>query len=294
MKFTPPAVKEIIRKSSGALVFLACLIFNPGSVPPGARLMVYDFELGPDPVSNVDYVNSLGFAGLVTRCSDPADLVKLADYANHVATINGFQLLAFVKYDFNNPDSPQVWRDALPILASAGAPLWVIVKDAPSRAAVQGLLRRMARESQLFGVRTIIYPHWNTSIENAEEAAAYIAQVGHPNLSNSLHTCHEIRSGNQYSMEAVVATHAGDSRLVTIAGADENAYSGPPPGGGYPWDDAIKPLDRGKYSLLPFLQALHDSGYDGPVILHTFGITDDPGHLQRSLRAYARYRRHLQ
>jgi hypothetical protein len=90
------------------------------------------------------------------------------------------------------------------------------------------------------------------------------------------------------TLQTVVSEHAGVSALVTIAGADENAYYGPP----NPlvnWSDAIKPLDKGAFSLLPFLQALHDSGYDGPVILHTFGITSQSGHLQRSLKKYAEY-----
>jgi len=294
MKFIPTAVKEIIERSIRALVLLACPLLSPASVQAEVSLMVYDFELGPNPASNVDYVQSLGFRGLVTRCSIPTDVAKLANYANRAATIRPFQILAYVDYDFNNPDSPQVWRDALPILARANAPLWVIVKNAPSTTAIHALLLQMATRSQLLGVRTVIYPHWRTDIENAAEAAAHIAQIGHANLSNSLHTCHEIRSGNQYNMAAVVAAHASTSELVTIAGADDNAYSGPPPPGFLPWDDAIKPLDQGRYSLLPFLQALHSAGYDGPVILHTFGIVNDPGHLDRSIRGYADYRAKLQ
>ncbi|MBL4770704.1 MAG: hypothetical protein JKY61_06095, partial [Planctomycetes bacterium] len=214
-------------------------------------------------------------------------------YANHVPSVSNFQLLAYVNYDFNNPDSPQVWLDALPILASIDAPLWVIVKNAPTGTAVHNLLLQMAQTSQTFGVQTVIYPHWNTDIEDAAEAASYIAQIGHANIGNSLHSCHEIRSGNQYDLETVVTSHVSNSQLVTIAGADENAYSGPLPSGGQTWSDAIQPLDRSRFSLLPFLQELHDSGYNGPIILQTFGITNDPGHLQWSLRAYARYRRNI-
>jgi sugar phosphate isomerase/epimerase len=176
----------------------------------------------------------------------------------------------------------------LPILAKVRAPLWVIVREAPSAAAVRQLLTQMATESQAAGVQTVIYPHWNTDIDSAAEASALIREIGHPNLKNSLHTCHEIRSGNQYTLKTVVSKHAEVSALVTIAGADAKAYAGPftPL---VDWSDAIKPLDRGAFSLLPFLQELHDSGYDGPVILHTFGITGDPGHRKRSLREYAEY-----
>ena len=268
---------------------LACLLGKPTPVQAETSLMVYDFELGSSPVTNADYLRSLGFGGVVTRCSQPGDLSKLSSYASHVATLSDFRLLAYVNYDFKNPNHSHVWREALPILASAGAPLWVIVKNAPSMFEVQDLILRMAQASQLFGVRTVLYPHWNTDIESASEAAALIVQVAHPNLSNSLHTCHEIRGGNQYNMGSVVAAHASTTTLVTVAGADANAYAGPPPAGGLPWSDAIKPLDRGRYSLAPFLQTLKNSGYNGPVILHTFGITGDPGHLLRSLEAYDKY-----
>ena len=91
----------------------------------------------------------------------------------------------------------------------------------------------------------------------------------------------------------MVAAHAASTRLVTIAGADADAYAGPPTGNPVPWSDAIRPLDQGTYDLIPFLNSLDIAGYNGPVILHTFGITNSPGHLSRSLEAYAKLRLNL-
>jgi len=254
--------------------------------PPS--LFVYDFQLGLGPAGNVEHVKTLGFEGLVTSVQVPADLHKLSLYAGHAATLPDFDLLAFVSYDFGDAASADVWRDALPILAGVNAPLWVIVRGAPSAGALRQLLVQMATESQAVGVEAVIYPHWGTDVESAAEASALIQGIGHPNLRSSLHTCHEIRAGNQDTLDAVVAQHAGESALATIAGAEQNAYAGPfdPL---VDWSDAIMPLDQGDFSLLPFLQALHDSGYDGPVILHTFGITNEPGHLTDSLGKYAEY-----
>lgn len=252
-------------------------------------LMAYDFTLDDTTPANIDHVKALGYRGLATRVAVPADLPELTAYTAHAASIGDFQMLAFVVYDFDTAAmSDALWRDALPILASAGAPLWMIIRNVPTAAAVRDLLEEMAITSQAAGVLTVIYPHWNTNIETAAEASALIADVGHPNLRNSIHTCHEIRGGNQYTLDAVVAAHADESALVTIAGADEDAYSGPP-GPGVTWDDAIKPLDQGDFSQLPFLQALADADYDGPMILQTFGITGDPDHLQDSITQYAEY-----
>ena len=282
-------MKYVLESALRLLAILACLQTLAASSQAEMSLKVYDFNLGPNSSRNVDYAKSLGFDGIVTGLSTQADLSKLQDYTQCVLSLDDFDLFAFVYYDFNNPRSPGLWRSALPILALTDAPLWVIVKNAPSPTATVDLLENMARWTQYYGIQTVIYPHWNTSIETAEDAAALMALVAHPNLKSSLQTCHEIRGGNQYDLPAVVAAHASESALVTIAGADNRAYYGPPPAGGQPWSDAIKPLDEGDYSLLPFLQALKDAGYDGPVILHTFGITNNPGHLQRSILKYEQY-----
>jgi sugar phosphate isomerase/epimerase len=277
-------MKHLLERTRHPLAFMACLLIASPVPRIDASLVVYDFNLGMTPARNCDYVESIGFSGLVTSVETLADLTTLQDYTQHVLTLNGFDLFAYVSFNFNDPNSPAVWRGALPILAQTGAPLWVIVTSSPSITATRDLLRDMARWTSFYGIEAVIYPHWDTSIETAADASALITMVGHPNLKSSLHTCHEIRGGNQYTLPAVAAAYAGETALVTIAGADDNAYSGPPP---YPWDDAIKPLSEGSFDLLPFLQALNNAGYDGPVILHTFGITSPPWHRQESRAVYA-------
>ncbi len=277
-----------VRRALCALTVLFVVAVGAGRLAAQPALMVYDWHLGLAPAEAVEHLRGLGFSGLVTRVKDPADVTKLADYAGHVAGLDDFRLMAYVAYDFSNPQSPGVWRDALPILAEVGAPLWVVVKQAPSELAIQQLLLEMARAADAVGLRAVVYPHWNTSVETADEAAALIAAVGHPNLRNSLHTCHEIRGGHQDDLPGVVAAHVDETALVAIAGAKQDAYAGPP-NPLIQWGDVIKPLDKGDFSLLPFLLALHTAGYDGPVILQTYGIMNDPGHLRRSLRAYAGY-----
>lgn len=281
---TPRGLAQRARALAAALVVL----LSATALHAQPALMVYDFTLDGTPAANIDHVRSLGYRGLVTRVGAPADLSKLSAYAAHAATLDDFQVFAYVVYNFASAAvSEAVWRDALPILASARAPLWVVVRQAPSAAAIRELLEEMAITSQGAGVRTVVYPHWGASIETAAEASAIIAEVGHPNLQNSIHTCHEILGGNQRAMADVVAAYADETALVTIAGADEGVL--PAVGVFVNWNDVIKPLDQGDSSLLPFLEALADEGYDGPVILQTFGITGDPDHLHDSLDQYAAY-----
>lgn len=194
--------------------------------PPSTELLVYDWHLQLEPAEAVDHLRGLGFAGVATRVRWPDDVTKLDAYVRAASVHENFVAMGYVAFDFNRAAAPDVWCAALPILAEAGAPLWVVVKNAPSEAAVVTLLRQMARESQAHGVRTVVYPHWNTDVETAAHAAALIDAAGHPNLRNSLHTCHEIRGGHQDDLPAVVDAHVDETALVAIAGADEDAYAG--------------------------------------------------------------------
>ncbi|MEM7515784.1 MAG: TIM barrel protein [Planctomycetota bacterium] len=287
-RFLSSAMSKLTQRLFPLIALPILLLLGAAEPKRQPSLLVYDFNLDMGPQANIDRVDAIGFDGIVTRVGSLRDVQKLEKYAAHAGALEDFDLLAFVPYDFADPDSPEVWRRALPVLADVGAPLWVIVRRAPSESAIRELLVEMAEASEDAGIETVLYPHWNTDIESAAEATDWIRRIGHPNLKNSLHTCHEIRSGNQNALPAVVEEHAELSALVTIAGADVHAYAGPPISG-VTWSDAIKPLDRDAFSLQPFLQELRDSGYDGPVILHTFGITGAPGHLQRSLRRYDEY-----
>ena len=283
-----PRAARTVRALAVALALLAGAAGLPAQAPPAAEppLLVYDFHLGGTPAENIARVRSLGYSGLVTNVSNPSHLGRLEGYVRHARGLDDFRLLSYVVHDFDAPHAPGLWRQALPLLAGVDAPLWLIVRDAPSTDAVRGLLEQVARHAETAGVPAVIYPHWSTSIETADEAAALIAQVGHPNLRNSIHTCHEIRGGLVDALPAVAWAHAAGSSLVAIAGADRDAYTGPP-SPFVSWEDAIKPLDRGDVDLAPFLQALRDAGYEGPVVLQTFGITNDPGHLRRSRSTYS-------
>lgn len=285
-------MKTLLAKTMRILALPLLLWLTATGARAQTALHVYDFNIDLGPKATLEHAHSLGFRGLATRVRNQAELTRLRRYARHAEGIGGFQLLPFVRYDFTSPGADALWRGALPILASTRAPLWVIFKDAPNKGAIRQVLREMARQTRELGLQTVIYPHWNTSVETAAEAATLIQQVGYPNLKNSIHTCHEIRGGNQYQMGTVVSDHADQTALVTIAGADDNAYVGPNQPG-VTWADCIKPLDEGAYSLLPFLQAIHDSGYRGPVVLQTFGITNNPGHLERSIRRYDEYQKQV-
>ncbi|MEZ5973422.1 MAG: hypothetical protein R3E96_00880 [Planctomycetota bacterium] len=83
MKVLSAQASAAWRFAALALCLLLASSFAPQPAPapvPNVELMVYDFDLGPEPVSNVERMRLLGFTGLVTRCSVPSDLPKLAAY----------------------------------------------------------------------------------------------------------------------------------------------------------------------------------------------------------------------
>ncbi|MEM9160285.1 MAG: hypothetical protein AAGB46_14670, partial [Verrucomicrobiota bacterium] len=109
-------------------------------------------------------------------------------------------------------------------------------------------------------------------------------KVNHPNLSTTLLLNHELRYGNAYRLEEVVAKAASVSSLVVISGAvmpeDVNRHS-------RDWSDVVKPLAESVYDVKSFLDLTEKYGYDVPVGLMSFGIEGDPkAHHLESLRVF--------
>lgn len=59
-------------------------------------------------------------------------------------------------------------------------------------------------------------------------------------------------------------------RLPSINGADVDAINEVEG-----WDRGIQPLTQGDYDSSQLLNALKSVDYDGPVILHTWGLQDE-------------------
>ena len=120
----------------------------------------------------------------------------------------------------------------------------------------------------------VIYPHGpggnsrnHILIQTAEEAIPYVEETGSDNLFISLHLCHEIRGGNGDRLDEVAAKIKPWIRLPSINGADidvVNERKG--------WTRGIQPLNMGDYDSSKLLKALKSVDYEGPVILHTFGL----------------------
>lgn len=172
------------------------------------------------------------------------------------------------------------WLDqVLPLAAKMKAPLWVVVagKRGDTAPAVP-FLQAVADRCRAQGVTLVLYPHNGCTFESAEEGLALWQKLARPEVKLSVHLCHELLVGNGARLDEVIAKAAPILYLVSISGAEV------PDGRRATWKNIIMPLDRGNYDFRPYLRALAKHRYQGPVILHTWGIKDPPEeHLARSI-----------
>jgi sugar phosphate isomerase/epimerase len=116
--------------------------------------------------------------------------------------------------------------------------------------------------------------------------SALPAKAERPNLTISVHQCHEMRAGNTDRIDAVMTAVGPYMDIVTICGSDKKVNDK-----SKDWSDVIKPLGEGDYDPKEFLRALKRHKFQGPIILHTYGLMNKPAsHYQTSFDLYQKMR----
>jgi len=133
--------------------------------------------------------------------------------------------------------------------------------DAVAVPALQAMADCAARNN----VRIALYPHTGFWIERVQDAVRVAKKVNSPNLGVTFNLCHCLMVGDEDKITDLLKEAMPYLFLVTINGADTGA-------GRTKWDRLIRPLDEGSKDLLPFLKALKQSGYRGPVGLQGYGV----------------------
>ena len=241
----------------------------------------FDFaRLGADEASQISELKSIGYDGLVLNLTNPKELKTLEQY-QAVASNDPFEVYAaYVAIDFSKDlDAQNAYLDKVTkALKKSDAKLWVILRvrggKTVEREQIVDFLRSAADRSKAGGVELVIYPHWSGGdplniclIETAEDAIPYLEEIGSDNLFVSLHLCHEIKRGNGHRLNEVAAKIKPWLRLPSINGADIDAVNEVAG-----WKRGIQPLTMGDYDSSQLLDALKSVDYEGPVILHTWGL----------------------
>ena len=260
----------------------------------------FDFaRLGSDEASQIGELKSIGYGGLVLNLTNPKELKTLESY-QAVASGDSFEIYAgYIVVDFAKDLAAQnAYIDsATKALKKSDASLWLILRVRGGKTVEQtqiaDFLRSAAQRTKATGVELVIYPHWSGGnplnvclIESAEDAIPFLEEIESDNLFVSLHLCHEIKAGNGDRLNEVAAKIKPWLRLPSINGADVDAVDEVKG-----WDRGIQPLTQGDYDSSQLLGALKSVDYEGPVILHTWGLQDEAANHHHT--SYKQYRKML-
>ena len=245
---------------------------------------VFDFDLrGDDPAAQIHSLDGIGFAGITVSLQSAKDLAKLDAYQQAKPDLKVFAALYYIDHSKPANFKSDHFRKAVKKLASLNAKVWLILsgpKGSPD--AVVALVREAADIAAAEKVGISIYPHHKTAVETAEEALVILKKADRPNLTISVHQCHELRRGNVNRLDEVMTAVGPYMDIVTICGSNRNTnYES------QDWNDAIKPLGEGDYDPKEFLRALKRHNFKGPIILHTFGLKNRPAdHYRKSYELF--------
>ncbi|WP_158616519.1 sugar phosphate isomerase/epimerase [Corallococcus sp. CA054B] len=254
------------------------------SEPPEAPLGAFHFTLESRPVAaQVELLDSLGYSGVTLFW--PGHEV-FDGFARQPAVEAGRVRLPAVLFalPFDTAWDREELNSILAALAPRRTALWLILSGPPdAKTSMVASVRDVVDLASAHGVDVVLYPHDGEAIENVEESLALMAAVDRPRLKTSLHLCHELRAGNRDRLEELIATAAPHLALVSIHGAAREFDPKAPT-----WSEVIQPLDRGDLDVgTGYLLPLRRAGYEGPVLLHTFGIGAPPeDHFRRSMRKW--------
>ena len=244
---------------------------NQATYPLG--VFNFDFaRLGADEASHIIALQSIGYSGLILNVNKEKDLETLKRYQAAIGD-DPFKVYAglFTAHFHRDLAAQNAHLDkVIQSLRKSNAKLWLILRgkaNVVKRAQVVEFLRSAAERTKEARVEMVIYPHSGDIVQSAEEALPYLEEVQNGNVYVSLHLCHEIRAGNGDRLDEVAAKIKPWLRLPSINGADIDSVNET-----IGWDRGIQPLVLGDYDSSKLLNALKSIDYQGPVILHTWGL----------------------
>jgi sugar phosphate isomerase/epimerase len=262
-------------------LFFATLLTAAAENPFG----LFDFNLrGKTPAEQIHSLDGIGYEGITLPLKTPKHLQTLEAYRAAKPDLKVFAALVGIDYSKPGDFDREHMKKVVKTLATYHAKLWLILGGPKgNNDKVAALVREVADIAAAEKVGVSLYPHDENAVETAEEALVILKLADRPNLTISVHQCHELRAGNIDRLDAVMDAVAPYMDLVSICGSDRKMNDKVKGN----WDDAIKPLGEGDYDPKEFLRALKRHHFTGPIILHTFGLMKKPdSHYKTSYDLY--------
>jgi sugar phosphate isomerase/epimerase len=263
------------------LTFFLCSAFFATAAAP---LGVFDFDLrGKDLAERVQSVDRIGYEGLTMWLNTDKDLAKLEAYQKVKPDFKLIAAIIIINIDKPESFKREHVKTAAHKLAAMNAKLWLIVQGTKEKTSeIQTLINEVAEIAATEKCGVSLYPHDSCAVETAEEMLVYLKKANQPNLSISVHQCHELRAGNMGRLDEVISAVGSYMDIVTICGSDKKVNDN-----SEDWSDAIKPLGEGDYDPKEFLRVLKKHNFKGPIVLHTFGLMEKAAsHYQTSYDLY--------
>jgi len=147
-------------------------------------------------------------------------------------------------------------------------------------------LREMTVYAASFGVKTCVYPHYNSYCETVARSVKLSQATGHKGCGAMLTLCHLLKVEGAENADKIIEKYADDLLLITISGADDGDTRS------MAMKQLIQPLGEGSYDTYHVLELLWDNGFSGPVGIQFYGIKEDASLvIKNSVKVWNRYLR---
>lgn len=243
------------------------------------------------PAEQIKLLKGYGYDGITLQMAKGKNVEKLIEFIDLVSNTENFKIYSvFVRYNFDQPEEDRNrWKEVVNMISGKDIDLWFIFGkpvEGVNDEQVEGILRNVVTYADSKNVPVTLYPHSWCYFDTAEKSLPMVKKINHPNLKLALHTCHELKGGNGGRLAEVVDNVKDYLSFVTIAGAAKEMDMSSRKS-----MDAtsIQPLEDGEYDFTPFLIALKDAEFKGPVGYINFKFDKQPEkYLPESLAEWER------
>ena len=147
-------------------------------------------------------------------------------------------------------------------------PIWGHSHDEPFDDQAVAMINEVADWCQESGIKLCLYAHGGAYTNTADDCLRLAKKVNRPDVVGvSINLLHERSGGNTDRLTQLPAGMGRYLFMVSINGSD-------------PVKGGVQPLGKGGFDVYPFLKALRDAGYNGPIGIQCI---NRPGDLRQNL-----------
>ena len=240
--------------------------------------------------AQVDMLKDLGYAGIGYWEGNPA--LGAAGLAEVLGELDKSKLNVFgVYFTLKLEDPPEKFmpliENSIKSLSNRKSAIWLaMTSDSHQKSAVAGddqavaIITRIADLANKNGVAVALYPHEDFWLEKVEDAVRLAEKSNRRNVGVIFNLYHWLKTDKPANMQTVLTKASPYLLVVTINGTTEAG--------------SIETLDKGTYDIYPFLKALKQNRFKGPIGLQGYGIGGDiRENLRRSMDAWKAFSQRL-